>query len=427
MNRRGRHQRAFTLTEMFVVIAITGVVVAVAVPAINGVVRSTEESFSENALLASTTVAREIAVRDGVDTAAVVLRDAGGPVRVSVVAKVGSFEDPTPDFDPFVDPPPFSLTERELFAPVPGAATQQLADGMGVRGWVRPYAMSQTGGDGAFAEPFWYDSELYGGNDRDEVAKQEGNWVAPESGYFDPESPGGAVGDGEKQTPRQSFMMRFEGGSGRLDRSSPPALVVDARPVFRSASDYSVMPDGTVVPPDWWRVEQAESVRAWARRVITVNTTNYWGSDTADDIALRRSELVGLYSNDTVICGTVGRLAMYRDRALALGIGASGVNAETGTLYAPFDPDDAEAGIRLDTDGVLDTALRRDDLGTNPQLDIRPDINRWVSGDTNLNGVITFDREDEDYEDDVFGELDQPRAEIFVIEPSTGELTGASQ
>jgi len=86
MNRRGRHQRAFTLTEMFVVIAITGVVVAVAVPAINGVVRSTEESFSENALLASTTVAREIAVRDGVDTAAVVLRDAGGPVRVSVVA-----------------------------------------------------------------------------------------------------------------------------------------------------------------------------------------------------------------------------------------------------------------------------------------------------------------------------------------------------
>jgi len=307
---------------------------------------------------------------------------------------------------------------------VPGAATQQLADGMGVRGWVRPYAMSQTGGDGAFAEPFWYDSELYGGNKPDEVAKQEGNWVAPESGYFDVNDSGGFFGDeDEKQTPRQSFMMRFEGGSGRLDRSRPPALVVDARPVFRSASDYSVMPVTTgenAVPPDWWRVEQAESVRAWARRVITVNTTNYWGSDTADDIALRRSELVGLYSNDTVICGTVGRLAMYRDRALALGIGASGVNQRTGTLYAPFDPDDP--GIRLDTDGVLET--RRGGLETDLPT-IREDINRWVNGDTNLSGEIAFGDAAVDDEND-FG-VDQPRAEIFVIEPSTGELTGASQ
>ena len=252
----------------------------------------------------------------------------------------------------------------------------------------------------------------------------DGNWVAPESGYFDPESPGGAVGDGEDQTPRQSFMMRFEGGSGRLDRSSPPALVVDARPVFRSANDYSVMPDGTVVPPDWWRVEQAESVRAWARRVITVDSEAYWGSTDASDIAVRRSELVGLYSNDTVICGTVGRLAMYRDRALALGIGASGVNQRTGTLYAPFDPDDPDAGIRLDTgpNGVLET--RRGGLETDLDT-IREDINGWVNGDTNMSGEIAFGDAAVDDEND-FG-VDQPRAEIFVIEPSTGELTGASQ
>lgn len=428
----GHSARAFTLTELFVVIAITAIVVTVAVPSFTSLIRSSERTLSTNSVLVGATVARDIALRDGVDAAAVFLQDEGGAVRVSIVAKAGEFDDIEATIDPFVRTRPtttVATVRREVFAPVPDAPVLELAPAFGVRGYAPPYSMQAS----ADTAPTWYDSDLYGGNQGVATgrgggtgqAKRVGNWVAPESGYFNQDTYGGALtvtaGTGAGATlgtPRQSFMLRFAGGTGAAVTGGAPVLVLDARPVQRGTPQDREAVFGSAnyqpaagVPRAWWRVEESESQFQWARRVIETDSDAFWQRSPNEPRALRRARLIGLYSHDTVLCAPVTRVAVYREAELAQGVRAGGVNEITGTLYAPFGK---SGGIALDVGGpqtingvrygrgVL--ASRGGDLDA-----IRRDINRWVSGDTDLDGVLG--------EED-----DKPLAQLFTLDTVTGDL-----
>ncbi|MAY75000.1 MAG: hypothetical protein CMJ31_09860 [Phycisphaerae bacterium] len=433
MRPTGSHisRHAFTLIELFVVLSIAAIVITIATPAITGLVRSSQASLSSNAVLGGATIARDLAQREGSDVAAVFLRDEGGPIRILIAIKAGDLDDFDEAYDPYQDGVLNNqpIVRREVFAPIPDAPVLELAEAFEVRGFAAPYSLQPLGTIGEDEQPVWYDSNLYGGNgDPNGVpvtAKLEGNWIAPESGHYDPTDPGGATvvsGGSERGTPRQSFMLRFEGGTGKLVLSGPPVLVVDPRPALHLQSDYqpAVTPDvASGAPRDWWRAEQADSAYDWARTVLRAEADAYWGVDPSRDRRrVKRALLIGLYSNDTVLCAPVSRVSVYRTTELANAIGGTGVNAITNSLYEPFEKN---GQIALDTgppasgggvayrSGVL-SAFNGDE-----QL-ARERINQWINGDTNFNGQL-FD----------LGrggtELpDSPAAQIFTVDPVSGDL-----
>lgn len=400
--RRGRPAGGFTLTELFVVLLIGAIVVSISVPAFQNLIESAERSGAENAVRVAVTVAQDAATREGLDSAAVFLQDEGGRTRIVTVVKVGTFEEEPQD--PFAGSgggggggaqPGFLAgggIEREVFAPLPGASVIELPDGYSVRGYVPAGALlnrsSQTG-----TTPDWYDIELYGGDDDTDDAKLQGNWVAPLSGSYEVDLPGGAIDANAAGTPRHSFMIRFEGGTGLLMSSTAPALVVDPRPSNEGIETIRISPTGSY-RETWWRVDRAESVYDWARAVITRSAADAWGQPRENQRPLR-SQLIGTYSNDTVLAGPVTRIAVYRETDLATDIGASGVNDITGTIFEPYDKD---GNLTLDTGPAAtqtyDGEQRRfrrgvlQSRGTANIDDIRRHINAWIEGDTNGNGEL---------------------------------------
>lgn len=429
--RLGRAESAFTIVELLVVVGIISLVIGISVPAVSNIIRSAEQTSTENSLLVASTVARDLAIREGIDTGVAFLRGAGEPMRLVVVAYAGEiteFEDTVDPFDGGAMIGGAELVTREVFAPVDGIDAIRLSGGFGIAGYVPAGGLNVTDVARADANAVWYDGVGFGEDITDEEnLRYVGNWVLPEDGFFDINDAGGFFVNNGAITPRRSFMLRFRAGTGVLDRGSLPALVVDPRPVLREASstEYEITPNvGSPGPgeipinPSWWRVEEADSVHRWTRRVVSRTGEASWGTaDPSEQIELR-SRLIGLYSNDSVLCGPVSRIALYRDEQLALGIGAAGVNRETGTIYAPFDPME---GISFDVDGVLETRRVPGVTGARSSSDnaIRADINAWFGGDTDFDGELPFDPLDPTNPDTD----DVPLARVYVIDAATGLLT----
>lgn len=415
---RRRAQLGFTITELLVVITILSVVIGIAIPSFSSMIRSTDRALASNSLQSAVRVARDLAVSSpsGGDGAIVAVFEPGGSIKLI----------PAIQIDPrrYLEDAPSILSlggatgttptniriRRDVFVPAPGAEVITLPPGYGLRGYAPAGSMiTQTLGSRLFAE--WYDSPLYGGDDPDAEQKQEGNWVFPETNLYDVTQQ--ALGANATQTPRQSFMIRFDAGTGELSRNPNSAVFLDPRP-----STDRPYPSDPTAQEAWKRVDLASDPARWAVRVIGADMDGDgvpWAvsARAADEDLIERSELLGNRSMDTILVKPVTRLALYERKALAQAIGMSRLNRETASLYTPFNPDSPRAEI------AIDRSLFDPDFSDTER--IRRNINAWISGDTAPisggvvgDGEIILDQDDPD--------ADKPAARLFVVGQYSGEL-----
>lgn len=447
--RSGVFARAFTLVELFIVVAVLAIAVTLGVPTFSSMIEGTNRTFAENALQESITQARFLATAFERDSAAVFLYEPGGSLRIVPMLKVGEFEEPLGDpfggasggggggggfnpgsFNALIDP---SAGVREVFAPVAEAAGFVLPRGWMVRGFVPAGRLLPTN-PSINPDPEWYDSELYGGNDTTSQAKLEGNWVAPEDGYFNRFSPGGSapVAGGGLGTPRSSFMIRFEASTGVVRFDTRPAVCVSPRGSDRNAVSVG---DRAL------RIDLAEDLEAWAVQVTQASIGQFTGTGSGNpaNAAGRRAELIGVYSNETVLAGPVTRLALFRETDLALAVGATDVNGVSGTLYEPvekqidvnaFNAPTDQAEIVLDVNPGVTVGERRFSDGVlsawSGDLDaLRVSINQWMEGDSNERFEPGWSVPQLIGDGDAQDETDEGADQVFVIDAISGDLVVA--
>lgn len=414
-------RRGFTLVELFVVIAVALIAIAAALPAFTAMTASSNRSLAENTLHVAVTTARDVVLQSarGSDGAAVFLYDAANKrMRIVAAEYVGTITDTV---DGNVNRP----IERDVFAPVLVGETTELPANWMVRGFVPARFASTVGGPGMGYD--WYDSDLYAtGN-----GWQRGHWVFPEDGFYDVEgSPSAARPMG--RSPRQSFMIRFDGRTGQIRRDGRESLLIDPRPsaLNRQAdlAGYGVTAGSRNDPGAWLRVDWAENLVSWARRVV--NEPDLSGNGVPyelDDARLRRA-LIGNQSLDTVLVSDVSRVALYDERDLASALGASqmsrrGGGRDTGSLYKAYDP--TNGSIAIDYEGLFtgNSAFSASNAG---QANLRDSIDCWIEGDTNrvgsgnnfvLGNGIMFEGPE------ATGGADEPKALRYLVNPYSGELT----
>lgn len=300
MSARGR-RTGFTLIELILVIVIILILAAIAIPAFAALAYSSNQSGSSNAVQAALQSARDAAVRAGPgrDAAAVFLVGADGRVRVVVAQVEATLLD---------DAGGGNEVERDVLVPAQGVEVSVLPRGWVVRGYVKPTAL-QTGSPALADNLGWYE-DTYRGGDR-----SLGQWAFPETVFFDD----GAGNNGDK---RQSFMVRFEGGTGRhLPSATAKALYLDPAPTL-------AFRDPGTAPWSTFRADREGDLGRFVRRVM---------ADPSLTIRERR-QLLGDEATDTVLVGPVGQLAVYNEKRLAEAIGADGLNRRTDTLYRAIGP-----------------------------------------------------------------------------------------
>lgn len=446
LSRKQRARLAFTVTELIVVVAIIALITSIAVPSFSAMVQSTNRSLAINSIDAAVGVARDLALRSGRggDGGVVVVQRADGRVQLIPALQVGTFYDYEP-LPPRGPTPPTSANianqvERDVFVPVPQAEVIELPAGWGIAGYAPPGSMreaSQTG----FIRDTWYDSEVYGG-DRDLIPREKGNWVLPETSFYDTDLQANSIT--EQTTGRQSFMIRFDAKTGTASRSQRSVLFVDPRPsndrpFRRRAKDSDAK--NLATDTNWKRVDQAASIERWAVRAISdpdptadgypygqkINPNRPPEVTGGEDVELiSRSEIIGNRSNDTILVKPVDRIAIFLMEDLARGIGARGLNVKTKSIYRSWERGRNE-GIDID-DALFDGATVED---------IRVNLNRWIAGDTGGggrrvggsgqqmgDGKFVFSKDDANYTASP-SNIDEPKAIMFAVSPYTGDVTEA--
>lgn len=403
---RGPLSRAFTVVELLVVVVIILIVLTVATPAFQALIYSSSRSQAFNTVNAAALAARELALRSasGEDGAVVFIYDRSGSMRIIPAVKVGSIYEPVwgaggagPGGASGLGASP--MVKRDVFAPVPQAPAFEMPTFWNVRGYAPARSMVEfvPGERPREDVAVWYNSSLYGGANPVAQEKSEGNWIFPETAFYNTNTRVAPVG-ANRPTARQSFMIRFDARTGGLSSNRDTALFIDPRP---SRTDR-IGDDRPSAEELWLRPDRAENLAAWAQGLIAAGPFGANGRpltppfQPVDDNV--RLSYIGLASNDTVLVKPVARIAVYDERQMGRDIGARRLNNETNSVFRPFTP--AAGG----------------DIGLDPELfngsvpnNIRRRINAWIEGDTN------FDEE--------FNEQDQPQARIFLVRPSTGELT----
>lgn len=284
-------RRAFSLTEMLVVLVIIVILLGIAIPAFRAMNQSQEKTSSEARLGFALIAARDAAITagEGNDVAAVFTYDIGGPMRVIPCQLTGRLIQSTG----VANPP----TSYEVFVPVSSIEPTSIPTGWSVRGYA----------PGATISGGWYND----GTPARYVANAPA-WVFPETGFFDHTSTTDGVN-------RQTFMVRFEGGTGKLVGSNTrPALVLLPRPssVGRTA-------------PDYLRADLSGDLRQLVLtflhdpRVATLSPA-------------QRNEVLSVISSDTVMVKPVRVLALADENALAGSLGVR-TNDITRCLYDATD------------------------------------------------------------------------------------------
>lgn len=449
MNRVRAHfgaslRRGFTIIELLVVVTLLLVVLGIAVPAFRSMLDGSERSLAENTLRVGVAIARDVATRGEGDAAIVFFRDSDGRTRLVPVVAVGTYDDSTFNPVPFgpaamVPGSPY-VVRRDVFAPIPLASPLLLPRGFTVAGYADPNTIDQCFRNcresRALDREGWYNSQAYGdaGSAAGTVAKQDGNWLLPETSLFEPgvQAPGLPEslirGANVGRTPRQTFMIRFASGTGAMVRGTSPSLVLDPRPSSLGRGLFTGQ-------ARWMRANRVEDPRAWTSRVLTTEDLNGNGLVDQEDLYFR-ALAIGNYSNDTVLTGPVARVALFRDDELVKGLGASGLNRETNSLYRPIVEEQGDGPQMFGAQGSIrfDMGLfEGNDVIRNPD-DVRIGINRWVQGDTNFIAAGGFNRSDTDGDGNIYGDAaagdlppDEPRAKIFFVQPGTGDLTEVSR
>ncbi|MBX3390009.1 MAG: prepilin-type N-terminal cleavage/methylation domain-containing protein [Phycisphaeraceae bacterium] len=338
MIRRFAHHRrliaGFSLVELLVIIAILGIAAAAGIPAIRNMIYTSTGSMAEQQLRFGLGAARDMAIRNaGGDAAAVFVFEPGGRLSIVPMVWVGRIldtSDPNRALDNGLTGP---TTYRDVFAPTPLAAPAQLPVGWMVRGFAPPGSIFAAGlnnlGTTIESNGWYYEKNPVGnrrinlGNDTISGAQNKGNWVFPETGFFDPTQTG--QNGGNRPNSRNTFMVRFQSGTGRMTGPSvEPVIVLLPRATIDWNSTNARAPltqgwSGGV--SDWRRIDHADHLTAWARAV----------ADQGDyhDIAA----LIGCRSADAALACSVNLIALYDERRMATEIGATGLNKETGSLY----------------------------------------------------------------------------------------------
>ncbi len=402
--RVGLARRAFTIVELMVVVLIGLIILAIAVPAFQSMVYSSNRSLAVNALQASSQMARDVALSTGQDGAVIFVFDPQvGKMQIIPAVMVGTLREKTTaaagsgGSSALSDSPYF---DRDVFVPASAGETLEIPRYWMVRGYAPPRAMIDRDSAGN-AVANWYTSDAYGGTDVVANVKSKDHWVFPETGFFpvDAQVVGGGL-EGELSavdttlpTGRQSFMIRFDARTGVVNKSMNAALFINPR-----NSRKRPYGDRPTSYEQSLRVDMADDLGIWAARIISSSDLTGDGIPYGRDDEELRSQLIGNASNDTILVKPVTRLALYDERKLGIGVGSRGLNAQTQTLYLPADQRDADTRIGFDLSLFSS-------MGENELLER---IDQWVDGDTNFDGV--FDPDDE------------PESRMYLIQPYTGQL-----
>lgn len=367
---------AFTITELLVVVVIIVLIIAVAVPAFQSVIYSSEATVAQTRVGAALKTARDYALQSGPgeDTAAVFFYEydpqqrIGGRMLIVPCIRVGELDDMAP-------PTGFGggagVVRREIFVPIPGAEPVELPKGWMVRAFA-PYGLF----DGAWYEPG-------PGGTRYNMTDTRGHWVFPETGFYDREARLDVSGS---VTARQSFMVRFQGGSGQLSPTGArEALVLAVRP--------STVGRGTDADDAWKRADLATDPRRFVRRILT--SRNLMTAAMPNEA----QQLLGDRSGDTVLVRPVWMLALYDEYRMASAIGAQ-IDRATGCVYR------AGTDFPAFTDGTTAQKIRQ-----------------WIEGDTNFDGQVRKRQSSPTTgPGGAINRGDAPEARLFTIDGFTGDL-----
>ena len=410
---------AFTLVEVLVVIVIGLILLTIAVPAFQVLIESSERSLAVNSVQSAVQAAQDIALegKEGEDGAIIFLVDNNGRLTMVPAVKIGSYREPylTPPGDLGSQSFDYDYVVIEVFSPLDTGSSIQLPESWFVRGYapigsmIDKFVPADIDGERSIA--IWYNSPIYGGSDINSTLKDQGHWLFPESNLFakDAQHVGGNTDDGglgamqqQFRSPRQSFMIRFDGRTGELSRSTAPALFIDPR-----VSRERPFGDQPAFEERWKRVDLAESTRRWGIRMLSAADTDSNGTPWTNGDQFARSLWLGNISHDTVLVKAVTRIALYNELDMARDLGARGLNSITGTVYKDYDQEDSESEIEFDKELWV------------PELDddeIVKLIDQWIQGDTNGDGMISFD------DPDALGRVDEPLSRLYLIQPYSGKL-----
>lgn len=372
---RSPRVRAFTIIEMLVVVSIVVILIVLAVPGFQAMIKGTEETLADNQLKAGMRAARDVAVRSGpgTDAAAVFFFTDEGRLQIVACVRAGLVRDLA--FDAQGNQ---STVEREVFVAASGVQAVQLPKHWNVRGYAPPGYVETNIAEG------WYSSSGVGSGVRYDGAI--GNWVFPETAFFNP--------DRSNEGPlRSTFMVRFAGGTGRLVTSNVTPVLVLA-PGMSPAGESTVT--GAPAGLSDWRRRIGEDPAGYAQKVLQTKMTAGTNSVNYDAVTSQRQRLVGRLSTDMVLVRPVTQVALCDETRMAADIGARLGR----TVPALIEYSDQGSGgpqfVALDSGGSVTSEL----------------VNRWIEGDSNG--------------DRVYGdENDRVESKVYVFDRYTGSLRRA--
>ncbi len=354
----------FTLMEMIVVIVILLTLLTLVLPAFVSIKKSSEYSISQELLKQAVRDAHGRALAARYDTAVVFAYSPDQGLQMipcNMIGRVldGNLRDPTDRNNPQVT--------RDVFAPVISRKAVTLPAGVSVRGHVEAFKV----------DAHWYEPVTDGGQ---RYTPDEEAWVFPETDFYSRQLQGGAAGTtADVGRYRQTFMIRFAARTGQLVPSeAAPAVVVLPR-VSATGRQSGLAASA--------RLDTAPDAGALASSIL----------DRLDWTNEQKQLILGDSSSDTALVRSVTRVAVYRERELAQGLGVRLDNVSQ-TVY------------QLATDWQIRTDVKpryKDELSslaTTPKA-----VRRWFEGRKSLIDVSVEDK------------TSGSRPIVYSIHPQRGE------